>query len=388
VDQAAHAVLSVTSSSHAQALAGIAELLKGEEAAWSTFGIAPAELLETCCTEDLTSLVFHRLCEAPRSDWPTSLRQQLRHMARAAAAVEMLRKREINSVLDALGAKGIHPVLLKGTALAYSVYSNPSSRPRADTDLIVPRDQTDALCHVMETLGYAMPNACDGELLFCQFQMAKADRLGMRHAFDIHWKISTQSLFYEVLAYDELDADAVPAPALGGTARVAAPAHALLLACIHPVMHHNNIERLIWVYDIHLLASSLSITELDRFADMAAARGVAAIAAHELALARSRFATRGLDEVIDRLAARRGLEPSAAYLSPGRRWHDDLASNIGALPHWSDRVRLLREIAFPNRHYVLNAYGFPQGGLSAAMLPLLYSRRIVHGAWKIATGRK
>ena len=39
------------------------------------------------------------------------------------------------------------------------------------------------------------------------------------------------------------------------------PVHALLVACIHRVAHHRGTERLIWLLDIHLLASRLEERE-------------------------------------------------------------------------------------------------------------------------------
>ena len=44
---------------------------------------------------------------------------------------------EIARVLGSLADQGIVPVLIKGAPLAYTVYDDPSLRPRGDTDLLV-----------------------------------------------------------------------------------------------------------------------------------------------------------------------------------------------------------------------------------------------------------
>src|SRR5678815_1905510 len=155
---------------------------------------------------------------------------------------------ELISVLDALAAEGIHPLLLKGTALAYSLYDSPASRPRMDTDLLIRRSDVELVRRVMARCGYIAPPYCDGDLLFCQFPLRRSDDFGLTHTFDFHWKISTQPIFADVLAFDEIADRAVPLPSLGTHARTASPRHALLLACIHPVMHHRNVESLIWSY--------------------------------------------------------------------------------------------------------------------------------------------
>jgi hypothetical protein len=195
-------------------------------------------------------------------------------------------------------------------------------------------------------------------------------------------------VFADVLSYDELAARSMPAPALGSNARVPAPLHALLLACIHPVMHHRNDELLIWMYDIHLLASHMCQADLDQLVELAMTKRVAAVTAHQLRLAQERLGTPGLAVVIARLERTGAKEPSAAYLDSGRQWRHELASNIRGLAHWSDRLKLVREVAFPSRDYVLNVYGFKKRRIGTAILPLLYCHRLLLGTWKVAAGRK
>jgi hypothetical protein len=268
------------------------------------------------------------------------------------------------------------------------VYPTPAVRPRRDTDLLVRREEVDDVKSVMHGLGYVATPHCQGALLFSQFEFRKRDRHGVQHAFDFHWKVSTQSVFADLLTYDELSADPEAVPALGSHAWTANRLHALLLACVHPTMHHRSVERLIWVYDVHLLASSLSPECLVEFADMAIAKHVGAICAHELSLARTRFATHITDRLIARLLTRLGHEPSAAYLKQGRRWHDELLSSLRGLPHWGERVRLVREVLFPAPAYILAAYGLTNRKVGVALSPALYVHRGVHGFWKVLVGRK
>lgn len=366
----------------------LALLLRGESLPWTTFGVTPAEFLEACAEQELVGLVHQRLCDgADHGDWPLEVHEGLARERRAQSARELLRREEIVLALDALAADGIAPILLKGTPLAYNVYPAPASRPRSDTDLLIRREQVDAARRVMIRLGYVTPVYCNGELLFRQFEMRRRDRFDVDHVFDFHWKISTQALFADVLTYDELAGEAVPVPELGWSARGAGALHALLLACIHPVMHHRNIDRLIWIYDIHLLASRLSGAALDRFVDLAVAKQVARVSAHSLALARSRFGTGIPHQITARLAERPG-EPSAIYLRAARRWHNDLVANLRALPRWTHRVRLLREVLLPDPTYMLRAYGLTRAPLAGLLLPVLYFYRGVRGGIRVLAGRK
>jgi hypothetical protein len=365
----------------------LAALINGTSVPWAALAATPTELLEACDERGVTGLVHQSLREGTGHDWPKAVLSDIASQACADAAQELLRRRETISTLDALASVGITPILLKGTALAYSVYPVPSFRPRADTDLLIPHGQVARARELMAGLGYVASANSGGELLFGQFQFWKEDRHGVQHAFDFHWKISTQPTFAGVLTYDELIADAVPVVDLGRHARAAGMVHALLLACIHPAMHHRNAEHLIWMYDIFLLASRLSDADIDRVVDIAVAKGVGAVCACELARARSRFAFHLPDNALAALASREG-EPSAAYLHPGRRWVDELMSSMRGLPRWGDRVGLLREIAFPSPRYMLAAYGVAARPSRAAILPALYVYRILKGIQKIALGRK
>ena len=149
-------------------------------------------------------------------------------------------------------------------------------------------------------------------------------------------------------------------------------------------MHHRNVRRLLWMYDIHLLVSRLSTQELRQFTELALDRGVATICAEQLTAARSRFATPIPHEVTARLSAPRRAEPSSAYLNPKRRWRHELASSLRGLPRWSDRLRLLREVLLPDVSYMLKAYR----GTPRLLLPLLYAHRLMRGGFRVTTGRK
>jgi len=61
-----------------------------------------------------------------------------------------------------------------------------------------------------------------------------------------------------VLSHDEIAERATPLPALGPDARAACGTDALVLACLHRAAHHRDSEELLWLYDIHLIACSLS----------------------------------------------------------------------------------------------------------------------------------
>ncbi len=368
----------------------LASLVRGETPAWERVGCDPSAFLDACRVEEVSGLIYHQVRNRPEfAAWPEAVRETLGDDARAAVAREMLAQRELARVLDALGEQGVHPILFKGSALAYTRYPHPSLRPRCDTDLLIPADAMGPVRATMTALGYLPPVQCDGELLFRQFEFRRADQFGVSHAFDFHWAISTQAIFADLLTYDEIHRHCMAVPALGANARAPGTVDALLLALIHPVMHHRNEQRLLWVYDVHLLASALDGAGFDELTARAVSKGIAAVCAHGLGAAREWFGTAVPQPVLDALAkVPLSRQPTADYLAPGRTWADETAASLRGLTRWRDRVRLLREIALPSPGYVLRAYGLNGSGAGMALLPALYLHRGVRGVWRAMNGRK
>jgi len=366
--------------------AGLIATLSGEPAPWRDLGVTRDELFALCDREDLRGLLFSRMAASRNcADWPAGIRDDLAQDTRDETAREMLRRNEIDRVLSALTAGGVRPVVFKGTALAYTLYDTPIARPRLDTDVLIDSIDRREARGVLEGCGYTAPPYCDE--LFAQFQMEKRDRFGLSHVIDIHWKISTQPVFADVLDYQGLLPRARPIPALGRSAVGPSPVDALLLACIHPVMHHQNTQRILWTYDTHLLASALGPADWDAFAERATYARVAAVCAHQLGVAQSLFDTRVPADVVRHLSAASG-EPSAAYLASQRKWRHELASSLRGSPRLADRIKLLREVLLPSQDYMLALYELHGKPLAAWLLPMLYVHRNARGAWKVLSGKK
>ncbi|MEO2195106.1 MAG: nucleotidyltransferase family protein [bacterium] len=207
----------------------------------------------------------------------------------------------------------------------------------------------------------------------------RIDRYGLEHTFDVHWQISIPQVFANLLSLDELAERAVALPALGSTAHTIDPVHALTIACIHRVAHHHGEERLIWLYDIHLLAGALRASEADQFLQTARDKSIGAVCEQGLLMARARFDTtlpEGLIQGLRQLVARGAQEPSAVYLRQHLRKVDVLVSDLRALPGWLPRFQLLREHVFPPAEFMRQTYR----EAPRLLLPALYGWRFIEGA--------
>ena len=182
---------------------------------------------------------------------------------------ELRHQQVLTRVHAALADIGVQPVLLKGTALAYALYPDPMLRARGDTDIIIPSTERWRVHDVLTTLGFELDMGVSGEFISYEasYTFTAAD-MGM-HNIDLHWRINNSELLSRLFSYDELLENAIHLPKLCPEALGVSPVYALLLACMHRATHKQNpyyvdgvayysADRLIWLYDIHLLAKSLS----------------------------------------------------------------------------------------------------------------------------------
>ncbi len=315
-----------------------------------------------------------------RSDVPAGLRAGLSAEARRHAAFDVARETELRKLLAGLDTRGVRAVLLKGAHLAYSHYERPDLRPRADTDLFIAYADRRRVFDVLGDLGYQGTGHVTGTLLMYQAAYVKLRDGAPWHVVDVHWKIANPQIFADLLSYDELAAAAVPLPALGRGALGPSDVHALFVACVHRVAHHHDADTLIWLYDIHLLASRLTPASWEAFVDLVETRGVAHICRHSLGRAAAEFGTPLPARVTAEPRLRQPIKEmvTATYLNRGRPHFGEVVGDLRALPRWRDRLQLVAQHAFPSAEYMRGHYA-PS---SHAPLAILYARRAIHGARK------
>jgi hypothetical protein len=326
-------------------------------------------------------LAVERVGKAEWLDVSQGLRLRLRREAVDEATRAELAAADLRRVLAALRDATVHPILLKGAALAYTHYRYPGLRPRLDTDMLIRPADVEASHRVFRALHAEYLPHVTGTYVMSQFHYVTRDGFGCAHAYDIHWRIAVPIVFSQTLQFDEIDAGAEPIGELGPHARGPSPEHALILACVHRAAHHSGSDRLIWLYDIHLVAERLTPQQQDGFVALAIGRGVAAVASDGLAAARDRFHGTVTTALHARLSSvpRRSEPLTSGFLRARRTPVRDAIANLRALGGTRQRLRLMRELVLPPAGYMREVYA--RG--SRAPLPLLYLRRLV-----VALGRK
>jgi hypothetical protein len=129
-------------------------LHRDDGAAADAWGVVATRLdLDAPSSEQyrLYPLLADRLARLPVDEPRLGMLQGVR---RQAAIQTLLRLRHLDTVLDVLDAGGVHPLLLKGPALALTVYPDVGLRPFDDVDLLVGRAEHARAVAVLESAGW------------------------------------------------------------------------------------------------------------------------------------------------------------------------------------------------------------------------------------------
>jgi len=283
---------------------------------------------------------------------------------------EKLVHRELQKIIDSLNANGVRHLFYKGTALAYTVYSSPESRPRLDSDILIsPKDRARAGTVLMD-LGYLPePSSAENSLSY-QRAYVKVSRW-VRVVIDLHWKISNRPAFQNMISFEEAWPLSVAAPRLSPSARVFHPVHALLVATAHPYMHHHGEQDPIWDEDLRLLSHCMSDRDWDNLFELAHTKGVLQI----LQLHFPDRCPQPLKEIYPE-------EPSWDFVS---NIHSTLGEALLDFKHsttWKQKLMILRGHLLPNPEYMIDKYKIPRSRLF--LLPLYYINRWIFGFKRIS----
>lgn len=348
--------------------------LQGEFVSWPDSEIQEASFLEFTLQNGIQPLLYYCLRQSGSLEqWPEQICTALESEAKRQIAIDTFRHRNLQDVLSAFADHQIFPLLLKGTPLSYLYYPDSSLRPRCDTDLLIRKEDLQPLEAILKKSGFTRSNSVSGNFIRHQFLYSKSDPDSVGCDLDVHWKISNPSLFADIFNFDELQLNSIGIPRLTEHARTLSRVNSLLIACMHRVAHHHNIERIIWLYDIHLLAKDLTDDEFKEFSERATQKKVMSICWNGLLAAQSWFDT----NLPEYLMNNDFVEPSAEYLRSNLRNFDLLSMNLKHLSGWH-KIQLLKENLFPPADYMLQRYKVSK----RIYLPALYLHRSMSGAWK------
>lgn len=192
-------------------------------------GLDWGHVANTACAHGIAPLIYHSLHRSGvASLLPPAAAEKLRNSYYGNAARNALLYNELWEVLTALRKQRADVIVLKGAALAESVYPNRALRPMSDIDLLVRKEKVAEAQDRLIELGYRLQEGGD----HYHFVFTKRSAVSV----EIHWHIQRPTAPFKI-DIDDLWERAQPASVAGVDALVFSPEDLLLHLCQHACKH-------------------------------------------------------------------------------------------------------------------------------------------------------
>jgi len=208
-------------------------------------------IIETALQHGIAPLLYHNLSEMADdgNGIPEKVVGYLRKLYNGNVARNILLYNDLSKVLKAFKHAGIDVIVLKGAALAETVYHDIGLRPLSDIDLLVRKKDLGIAKKTLSELGYMLDEEVSPEKYNEEFG-CDLYYTGKVNILEIHWDIvrKTKSDRYTRIEIGRIWERAMPAKIAGVDTLVMSPEDMLLHSCVHLPKHRYN--RLIWLSDI------------------------------------------------------------------------------------------------------------------------------------------
>ncbi|MBC8236182.1 nucleotidyltransferase family protein [bacterium] len=189
-------------------------------------------VIQQSIRHSITPLLYQRLeTLGPSTNIPASVEQKLREIYIHSAARNMRLYHELSKVLRILQNDDIPVIVLKGAALAETVYQNIALRPMGDVDLLVKKEDLYRTETALLNLGYVFYK--ENNYHFKQHYEGEK-----RIAIEIHWNIDRPSSLFQI-DIDGMWERARLAKIANVEVLVLSPEDLILHLCLHVSFHHE-----------------------------------------------------------------------------------------------------------------------------------------------------
>jgi len=187
-------------------------------------------IIETATRHYISPLLYYSLEEISDGGAPPEAMKTLQEMYTQALGRNILASLQLSEVLKSASDAQIRVIVLKGMALAGTVYPDVALRPFGDMDLLIPEEDLRKMEGTLTKLGYKQSEISRG------FYEKRGSV-----SIDLQWQLANidVGLFWK---------DAVPVSIEGANALFLSPERLLIHLCLHISSHQYS--RLSWLVDI------------------------------------------------------------------------------------------------------------------------------------------
>lgn len=246
-------------------LAYLLALMRGERPRSPTRPEEAWDRLLTCLRPHwIDPWVYRLIMETPRgSRPPDNVVEALKETYTSSVVGTLTADRQLAGIAGEFGQQGIEFLVLKGAALAKTVYPDPFLRPGSDLDILVRPGDVRRARKALEAAGYRCeyPFYEVSEKLFCEEQFRYRDRKADYRFLELHWSLSQYTIFNRSLDLEDYFERAATAKAGTQEVLVMDLADATIYASVHLLLQHFDSVRLSWINDLGLLGRAMEGTE-------------------------------------------------------------------------------------------------------------------------------
>jgi len=261
-------------------------------------------------------------------------------------------------------------VLFKGSALAQTYYPAPWLRPCTDSDILIAKSDRLKYDSILNQLKFKKLLSIEGELV--SYQSTYVGKLTQQSSLilDLHWRINNRQTLAKTYSVNELIDRGETIENLDHSVIMPSAIDCILLSCVHRLGHHANDERLIWLYDIHVLANTLEETDWQKLCLLCKDKQIAAITLDALLICEDLFDTpipTDSKQTLKVLANRN--EASKLVLNRSASELHLFIQDLKSLDSFSLKLKLLKENLLPCADYIresMNTNSLLKGHLKRA----------------------
>ena len=191
-------------------------------------------IVESAIHHRVAPLLYHNLQKADNGLAPRRAMEALRETYTGSLANNIVASRELRGILEAFSHSQIKVIVLKGAALAETIYPDVGLRPYSDIDLLVHKEDQPRAAAKLSQLGY--------ELLF-DYRLGFSQQFGHQLCYvkgdvavDMHWHIAGLP-YSRYIAVNRLWKRAALVSINGIDALALSPEQLLIHLCLHAARH-------------------------------------------------------------------------------------------------------------------------------------------------------
>jgi hypothetical protein len=342
--------------------------------------------------QGVAALIYHLLATADMlTHVPPQTVERLRTVYYHTLAHNTMLYRDLAAVLATIRAlpteQQIPVVVLKGAALASTMYPSLAVRPMVDIDILLPQHYLSPVVQALHQQGYAAPMP-DILPSFHQRYHRHVSVCGKQSTIELHWSLIAGRGDWRAVSlqwfWQQTTSWAVPQSLTQTTSgqqqapealQLTPTAHVLYLAAHLMLQHGGGQMRVIWLYDIHLLITRAA-DQIDWEELMTQAQAYRWTAALHAALqaAQDNLGTVVPPDVLPQLAATHDTRAARMVRQLAKPVHTRTAFFYNELltMNWATRLALTRSYLLPTRAYLRWRYPLD---LPAWLWPLYYPYR-------------